>query len=206
MASESDFKHNENERTFLRASIYLILKDQIYDLLSSPKKQGLQQKSIRVDSYIDKDTFDVQTRVAGLSERLLTSMDNFNHTIEEALSNRVALSVKLEDPDMRKRSHIIVNLSLYRRDAECNVTQSQINFVELAGSEQSLTNSEVAAQRDTTGRYFITKALGNLSRYLVRLAQGRRTQYAEDETELVSCLRSTLTPKSNILMVNCLSP
>ena len=84
MASESDFKHNDNERTFLRASIYMIYQDQIFDLLSSPKKQSLQQKTIRVDSYIEKHTFDVQTRVAGLSERLVTSIENFNHTMEEA--------------------------------------------------------------------------------------------------------------------------
>ena len=83
MASESDFKHNEPERAFLRVSVYLIFQDCIYDLLSSPTQQSLSQRGIRVDSFIDKETYDVLTKVTGLCERLIVNMASFTHLMEE---------------------------------------------------------------------------------------------------------------------------
>jgi hypothetical protein len=83
MASESDFKHNEPERAFLRVSVYLIFQDCIYDLLSSPTQQSLSQRGIRVDSFIDKETYDVLTKVTGLCERLIVNMASFSHLMEE---------------------------------------------------------------------------------------------------------------------------
>jgi len=67
MASETDFKHNQPERLFLRATIYIINCDNIYDLLvSANPSKTMTQRGIRVDSYIDKLTYVVQTKITGL--------------------------------------------------------------------------------------------------------------------------------------------
>jgi hypothetical protein len=55
MNSESDFKDNLEERSFLRVSIYMITSDSIIDLLSPGNpKQSMEKRGIQVESFIDK--------------------------------------------------------------------------------------------------------------------------------------------------------
>lgn len=97
----------------------------------------MEKRGIRVESYIDKDTYDVCTRVVGLSERLIVTADNFNHLLQDAFQERGYLATKLDEPDLKKQSHMIVTLTLVKRHAKGLLTQSQLNFVELACSEPS---------------------------------------------------------------------
>jgi hypothetical protein len=58
--------------------------------------------------------------------------------MQAAFKERRQLSQRLGDDDIRKRSHFVVTLILYKR-VELGITQhAQLNFVELAGSEQSV--------------------------------------------------------------------
>ncbi|MFO0116432.1 MAG: hypothetical protein ACK521_02015 [bacterium] len=45
-------------------------------------------------------------------------------------------------------------------------------------------------------RQFVTKSFNCLSTQLLKSALGKRTQFEEGDSHLVSCLKSTLTPKS----------
>ena len=42
--------------------------------------------------------------------------------------------------------------------------------------------------------------------HLVRLALQKNSSYKEDESELLKCLRPTLTRTSQVLLVNCVQP
>lgn len=55
-------------------------------------------------------------------------------------------------------------------------------------------------------RQFVTKSFNGLSTQILKSALGKRTQLEEGDTGLVSCLKNTLTSKSNILLVACASP
>ena len=46
---------------------------------------------------------------------------------------------------------------------------------------------------DSTGRYFITNGLLSLKSNLVKVALKIKNDYVEDENEVVSCLRPTMT-------------
>ena len=63
-----------------------------------------------------------------------------------------------------------------------------------------------ALGKDSTGRFFITKGLNSLSSHLVKIALDQNSAYAEDENELLSCLRPTLNRGSSVLLINCVSP
>lgn len=82
MATEHEyFRDNVPERSFLRASVYLIYKDNIYDLLTTcPPKH----KTAKIETYIDQDTYEVQTRLTGLTERFISSKEYFNSLLSEA--------------------------------------------------------------------------------------------------------------------------
>jgi len=85
MASEVDFQHNQEERAFLRVSVYLLRQGNIIDLLSPQNpRHTMEKRGIRVESYIDKDTYDVCTRVVGLSERLIVTANDFDHLLQDA--------------------------------------------------------------------------------------------------------------------------
>jgi len=77
-----------------------------------------------------------------LSEKLILSLEHYYNTMQEAFNQRKSISVKLQDHDIRKRSHLVVSLSLVSQQDgfglanECSVTEiSRMNFVELCGSE-----------------------------------------------------------------------
>ena len=67
---------------------------------------------------------------------MISSDDHFYQTMQEAFSERKVIAQRLGESDLRKRSHLIVNLSLFQRDKTGTVTTSQLNFAELAGTEQ----------------------------------------------------------------------
>jgi len=67
MASDADFKEGVEDRSFLRCSCYLVAHDTIYDLLfNSGVAKPMHSRGIRIESYIDKESYEVQSRVTGL--------------------------------------------------------------------------------------------------------------------------------------------
>jgi hypothetical protein len=71
-----------------------------------------------------------------------------------------------------------------------------MNFVELAGSEQSVATET----RDTAIKQFVTKSFNSLSAELLRSALGKGNQ---ERSLLVDCLKPTLCDKSEILLITC---
>lgn len=123
MNSDSDFKDNLNERSFLRVSIYMLTSDSIIDLLSPGNpKHSMEKRGIQVESFIDKNNYEFCTRVVGLSERLIATSENFNHLLQDAFQERSNLASRLDDLDIRKRSHLIIGLNLVKRDTKGLVT------------------------------------------------------------------------------------
>lgn len=61
----------------------------------------MERRGIRVESYIDKESYEVSTRVVGLSERLIVTNENFNHLLQDAFQERSNLAAKIDDGDIR---------------------------------------------------------------------------------------------------------
>ena len=86
-----------------------------------------------------------------------------------------------------------------------------MNFVELSGSEQAVNQNPESYIRQIPTHEFVSKSFNSLSCHLMRLIQRKKkSQQAliteDTETKLVGCLRSTMSPNSNILMINCVDP
>ena len=114
--------------------------------------------------------------------------------------------MKLTDHDIRKRSHLVISLGLTsqsRNDGSLREI-SRLNFTELCGSEQSVAAG--GQIRDTSVRQFVTKSFNCLSTQILKSALGKRTQLEDGDSGLVASLKSTLTTRSNILVVACSSP
>jgi hypothetical protein len=76
----------------------MIYKDTIYDLLTScaPK-----HKTVKIETYIDQDTYEVHTRPTGLTERFVTSKENFNSLLSEAYHEIFNLQRQLQEKDLK---------------------------------------------------------------------------------------------------------
>jgi hypothetical protein len=112
--------------------------------------------------------------------------------MQDAFKERRTFSSKLTDHDIRKRSHLVVQFTLVRRLPIGFQELSQLNFVELAGSEQSVTSSE-AFMRDTTVRTFVTKSFNSLSTQLIKVATSKKNHFVDGESPIINCLKRTLT-------------
>lgn len=78
--------------------------------------------------------------------------------IADAFRCRKELSqTDFRDKELRKRSHFVINLALMRQSNSGFRQLSQMNIVELSGSEQAVTGT---SQRDTE---FISKSFNSLS-------------------------------------------
>lgn len=63
---------------------------------------------------------------------------------------------------MRKKSHLVINLTLIKRSDKKNFQEiSSLNFVELAGSEQAVTPDSYIV--DSSIKSFVTKSFNGLS-------------------------------------------
>ena len=60
--------------------------------------------------------------------------------------------------------------------------------------------------RDPSVRQFVTRSFNGLSTQVLKSALGKRQQLEEGDVSLVGALQSTLTAKSNVVLVACASP
>ena len=74
-----------------------------------------------------------------MTEKLVLNLEQYYVLIQDAFKERKTISVKLTDHEIRKRSHLIVSLGLVTQGADGNLRElSRLNFTELCGSEQSV--------------------------------------------------------------------
>lgn len=95
-----------NERVYLKMSVYMIYCDRIFDLL------GQSQHKVRLEQYIDRQSQQVVSRFVNISEKLILNLEQYYSAMQQAFKERKSISVKLQDHEIRKRSHLIVSLSL----------------------------------------------------------------------------------------------
>ena len=75
-------------------------------------------------------------------------MEQFYAIMQEAFKERRVMASRFQDHEIRKRSHLIVELALIRKGD----TLSRFQFCELTGSEQSVAPAETIFVRDTSVR------------------------------------------------------
>ena len=107
--------------------------------------------------------------------------------------------------DLRKKSHMVISLTLMQRSHGRLTESSHLNFVELSGSEQAVSNEHQFV--NATVRSFVTKSFNGLSSQLLKSALRKKGQGAgEGEVTLVECLRKTMTHRSNIVLICNVNP
>ncbi|ORX72417.1 kinesin-domain-containing protein [Linderina pennispora] len=109
----------------IRISYYEIYKEAVYDLLK-PGEPPIALP-IREDAY--RKVF-----VAGLSERKITSLEQFNTIYQRACRNRRTASTKLNNHS--SRSHAILTVRVQWTDEE-KAWCGRVHLIDLAGSEDN---------------------------------------------------------------------
>ena len=104
------------------------------------------------------------SKFVNMTERVVINLEQYYSLIHDAFKERKTISVKLTDHEIRKRSHLVISLSLVsaQHGSEHILREiSRLNFTELCGSEQSVTSG--GQVRDTSVRQFVTKSFNCLS-------------------------------------------
>ena len=74
-----------------------------------------------------------------MSEKVVLTLEHYYAIVQDAFKQRRALSIKLTDHDIRKRSHLVLGLTLVKQSPSGAMREiSKLNFTELCGSEQSV--------------------------------------------------------------------
>lgn len=94
---------------------------------------------------------------------------------------------------------------MFNRDFQGKVQTSQLNFVELAGSELKLSSQEIQNSK-SQARQTITHNFNCLSSFLVKTALNKRNVFTEAENVLVCCLQPGLGPQAQVLLLSFMSP
>ena len=66
---ESD--NGGDDRIYLRAAMYMIHCDNIYDLLS----HGYASRRVKLESYLDPQSNEVTSQIVGLKDKLITNVE-----------------------------------------------------------------------------------------------------------------------------------
>ena len=101
---------------------------------------------------MDDGTDQVNSRVVNLNERLVLCSEDFYIALGDAYKLRKSIGLNVfKDKDLRKKSHRAVCLTLVEKSPETNhfYQISQLNFVELSGSEQAVAPSGFQNVRDS---------------------------------------------------------
>ena len=83
----------KKDKVYLRAAIYVIHSEQVYDILS----QGARHVKIESYSFVNSDTNEVEvgTRMIGITEKVLLSLEQYYDMVQEGFEQRKILSKKI---------------------------------------------------------------------------------------------------------------
>jgi len=178
---------------YLKVSIYQVFVDKVLDLLGGTGSRGAPR--VQVEHYIDRDSEEVVSKLKNITEKIVFSLEDFYAVMQEAFKTRRMESAAMQDNDLRKKSHLIVGLTLMRKTPARRMQEiSHFTFAELAGSEQAVADERFF--KDSSIKQFVTKSFNCLSSQLLRSALKKRASSSaieEGDSKLVSCLRNTLT-------------
>lgn len=79
------------------------------------------------------------SRLKNITEKVVFTLEDFYSVLQDGFKNRRVESLNMQEQHLRKKSHLIINLSLMKRTPSKRIHEiSSLNFVELSGSEQAV--------------------------------------------------------------------
>lgn len=85
----------------------MVYCDKIYDLLT--QRPGTR---VKLEHYIDPQSQQVVAKFTNMSERIVLTLEHYYAIVQDAFKERRAISMKLTDHDIRKRSHLVIAFTL----------------------------------------------------------------------------------------------
>lgn len=174
-------------------SIYHISRERIVDLLEpmNPKKEPLETRLIQDSSTLERE-------IKGLSEHSLKSAMAINGYIERSETLRKMQCAEEEDKELCLKTHYIVLIKLYEVEKNSRKLLSQMQFVELASSEQQHFNEQ---------NEIVAKILSdNFSNLAIRLLKHSLSEISESRDQLQRCLDLSMKPNCPLLLICCIDP
>jgi len=159
-------------------SIYCLYEDNIIDLIDA--------KDSLTTSHPIANTL-LNLNVKDLSECSLKNSLSINGYLERSDSLKRVKASEVQDSEFEHKCHTITLLRLYNTKNKRLV--SQVQFIELAGSEQRINK--------------IADNFTNLSLYLLKHSLG---EVFEIKDQLQSYLKMSMIPESPVLFVCCVAP
>ncbi len=193
-------KEGKTDRKYgLTISIYHVYKERIADLLEAAEaKKGTLAVTLLP---ADQATAAEERTVSGLSEHTMKSAATVFPYLERASTLRKAQDSTEQEGEIAARTHTFVLLRLYvssTKSKKPGKLLSQLQFVELAGSER-------AEERDPKDpfRSALSACFSDLSIRLLKHALGEQT---DPRDQLQRCLDLSMRLGSPVLMVCCVPP
>eukprot|EP00434_Breviolum_minutum_P024226 symbB.v1.2.021391.t1/scaffold1840.1/size99223/5 len=182
----------------VKASFLQLYLNHITDLLVNDG----HEKKLKLREFVEEDYVD--TRVEGLSERPVHSMDDVEALLEEGNKRRQQACTALNASSSRSHAVLILYVTLWQggKDDE-DATQAKLYLVDLAGSER-VKDSAAVGERLTEAVH-INKSLFALQGVVAALADGNpHVPYRNDP--LTQLLRPALGGNCCTTLVATVSP
>ena len=198
---QSNLNSKINEFFIIKLSIYQVYLDNVYDLLTS------EIKPLKVEKFIDNNN-KLNTNIFDLSKITIREKNDYDLLIRDAMNQRKNLSQVLKVNELKRKSHLIISISLEKETNEINQNDSvfsQIDFVELASSNFGLMDN--LEENDVSLNAILyrntSKTFSALSDNIVMYSQNLEPT---NESKLTDCLKRTIKNDSNIVFFTCLVP
>ena len=198
---QSNLNSKINEFFIIKLSVYQVYLDNVYDLLTS------EIKPLKVEKFIDNNN-KLNTNIFGLSKITIREKNDYDLLIRDAMNQRKNLSQVLKVNELKRKSHLIISISLEKDTNEINQNDSvfsQIDFVELASSNFGLMDN--LEENDVSLNAILyrntSKTFSALSNNIVMYSQNLEPT---NESKLTDCLKRTIKNDSNIVFFTCLVP
>ncbi|CAD8123780.1 unnamed protein product [Paramecium sonneborni] len=210
----AEIQKQQDKQFFLRCSYVEIYTDQVYDLLSTQEKLS--------ETLLINEDYNREFVIKGAVEEIVTTIDEIMDILQFGESNRHYASTIMNH--CSSRSHTIFRL--YVRcvpntiGPNSVITESILNFVDLAGSEKINIHDSMLKKRGTSaggsGTQYkdrqneskhINKSLFFLTQVISLRAQGRNDQHIPyRNSPLTKILRSSLGGNSRTAIILCVNP
>jgi len=203
---------NQNEKInsffIVKISAYQVYLDSVHDLLSREIKQ------IKIEQYYDDNL--INTNLVNLTQKQIKNKSDYDTFIQEAVKQRKNLAQVLKVNELKRKSHLVISISIEKRETTSDGISrinnenlidnyAQIDFVELVSSNFGLIGDIDDNDASMNGILYqnTSKVFNSLSDNIVSSSSNMTPK---NESKLTLCLKKTIRPNSNIVLVNCIIP
>ena len=190
----------------LKISIYQIFNDYCNDLLSNSFSKNLRIEKVNNENGISSKIFD-------LTEKEIKTKNDYENCLKEVNTYRKVLAQFLKVNEIKRKSHLVTSLIIERKERVLDGLNkinerildrySQIDFVELAASELGLPNELPKDKDDDIIYNNISRTFNSLCNNLVCSSLNQFPKY---DCKLTLALKSTISPNSQLIFINCVNP